>query len=244
MFQLYLPRKIEERKMNLIVLDIDDTLTMSEFQHQLAYVNAMKSFGITSIDENWGTYQHLTDSHILKVNHKRNLSTPFDFAFIDKFEKEMTRNLLALKPVTEVNGAIETIKFLQYDAGYAVAFATGSFLEPALIKLNQAEIPYEENLVVGSNRLFTREEIVTEAIDRAKAHYGVKKFEHIISVGDGLWDWKTAQNLGVHFIGIREKNQTIFQKEGVKVMIKDWKGFDLEFVEKVWEIIPETREKL
>ena len=35
--------------MNLIVFDIDDTLAKSEYQHQLAYVNAMKEFGITEL---------------------------------------------------------------------------------------------------------------------------------------------------------------------------------------------------
>ncbi len=35
--------------MNLIVFDIDDTLTKSEYQHKLAYVNTMKEFGINKM---------------------------------------------------------------------------------------------------------------------------------------------------------------------------------------------------
>ena len=58
--------------MNLIVFDIDDTLTKSEYQHQLAYVNTMKEFGITDINENWREYTHHTDSYILKKNYENN----------------------------------------------------------------------------------------------------------------------------------------------------------------------------
>ena len=219
--------------MNLIVFDIDDTLTKSEFQHQLAYVNTMKEFGITEINQNWKTYQHHTDSYILKENFERNLDGGFEFSFIEGFEKRMTELILDLEPVSEILGAAEIIRSLNANYDYALAFATGSLIKPALEKLNQAEIDYDNKLVVGSNQIFEREGIVSEAIQKAKTFYKVGAFDNIISVGDGLWDLKTARNLDVHFIGVGMKNYQGFKKENIKYHTIDWSNFSLSDAENV-----------
>lgn len=219
--------------MNLIVFDIDDTLTKSENQHQLAYVNTMKAFGITSINKNWSTYLHHTDSYILKENYNNNLDDSFEFSFVDDFEVKMTEQILKLKPVSEIKGAVEIIKKFNDHPDYALAFATGSFLNPAFVKLNQSGIDYHNKLVVGSNKIFDREGIVKEAINRAKEYNNVDSFDRIISVGDGIWDLKTARNLGVYFIGIGLKNYEDFKIEKIKYHIKDWENFSLNDVEKV-----------
>lgn len=117
--------------MNLIVFDIDDTLTKSEYQHQLAYVNTMKEFEITKINQNWKEYKHHTDSYILKENYEKNLSEKFDFSFIESFENRMTELILSLKKVTEINGAKSIIDFFIDNTDYAISFATGSLLKPA-----------------------------------------------------------------------------------------------------------------
>lgn len=213
--------------MNLIVFDIDDTLTKSENQHQLAYVNTMKEFGISKINQNWKEYTHHTDSYILKENYENNLPNIFDFSFIEDFESRMTELILDLPKVSEIKGAKAMIDFLTNETNYAISFATGSLLKPAFEKLNQAGINFEEQLVVGSNGIFEREGIVQESIERAKAFYKVDSFDAIISVGDGIWDLKTAQNLGLHFIGIGMKNYPDFKKENVKIHIEDWTSFSL-----------------
>lgn len=213
--------------MNLIVFDIDDTLTKSEYQHQLAYVSTMKEFGITEINQNWKEYKHHTDSYILKVNYEKNYSEKFHFSFIKRFEKRMTEIMLSLKKVSEIKGAKKILNFLGDETNYAISFATGSLLEPAFIKLNQAGIKYHKELVVGSNEIYEREGIVKKAIAKAKEFHKVKSFDNIISVGDGLWDLKTARNLGVYFIGIGTKNYPDFKNEQIKVHIRDWEEFDL-----------------
>lgn len=222
--------------MKLIVFDIDDTLTKSEYQHQLAYVNTMKELGITNINQNWSEYQHHTDCYILKVNFESNLSEDFGFEFVEKFERRMTEILLTLNTVSEITGAKDIVKKLSDSSDYGIAFATGSFLKPALIKLNQAGIDYDEKLVVGSNACFSREEIVQSAISQAKSYHQVDRFENIISVGDGIWDLNTAKNLGLHFIGIGNKNFNDFIQAGIQYHIEDWKVFSLETMEQEFNI--------
>ncbi|MCJ8288794.1 MAG: HAD hydrolase-like protein [Crocinitomicaceae bacterium] len=217
--------------MNLIVFDIDDTLTKSEDQHQLAFVKTMKEFGISQINENWKEYAHHTDSYILKENYENNFPKPFEFNFIEDFESRMTELILELSPVTEIKGAKTMIDYLANETDYAISFATGSLLKPAFVKLNQAGINYEEQLLVGSNGIFEREGIVQESIEQAKAFYKVDSFNEIISIGDGIWDLKTARNLGIHFIGIGLKNYADFENEKIKLHIENWTEFRLSEAE-------------
>jgi phosphoglycolate phosphatase-like HAD superfamily hydrolase len=219
--------------MNLIVFDIDDTLTKSEYQHQFAFVNTMEEFGITRVNQNWNEYKHHTDSFILKENYERNLSEKFHFSFIENFESRMTKLLLSLKETTEINGAKDMVDYFSGKTDYAICFATGSFLKPALIKLKQSKISYEEKLVVGSNEAYEREVIVKQAIRKAREFHSVESFEHIISIGDGIWDLRTARNLGIHFIGIGMKNYADFKHANIKVHIKDWRAFNLNQTEQI-----------
>ena len=173
---------------------------------------------------------------ILKINYEKNLQKQIAFSFIPAFERLMTKHILSLPKVTEIIGAREMITNLTQHPNYAIAFATGSLQLPALIKLEQANIPFEEDLVLASNQIFEREGIVSKAIEKAKSIYQVSSFEHIIAVGDGVWYLKAAQNLGLHFIGIGMKNWDDFRANKIQVHIKNWKGFDIRTAEKVLEI--------
>ncbi|MCG8575888.1 MAG: HAD family hydrolase [Flavobacteriales bacterium] len=220
----------------LLVFDIDDTLTKSEFQHQTAFVESMKKFGINEINTNWRSYQHYTDSHILKVNYENNLPQEFTFDFIEAFEEEMLQQMEQLRPTVEIPGAVQMLDFITNETDYAVCFATGSILQPAYLKLKQAGFNFNKQLVVGSNGIFERENIVKQAIEQARQVYGQNEFEEIISFGDGIWDLRTAGNIGVHFVGIGDKNLADFEAEGIKHHLTDWKRFDLVDMEKALKI--------
>lgn len=212
--------------MNLIVFDIDDTLTQSASKHQLAYVQAMKAIGITDINQNWKTYKHHTDSYILKENYESNFKDRFDPGMLDDFENRMIEIMNMLEPVQAISGAGNFVDFLRNEKNYALAFATGSLLKPAILKLEQAGIWYTEELVVAANRFYERELIVSEAIEKARQYYGVSDFENIISIGDGIWDMNTAINLNLSFIGVGMKNYADFVQEGIEVHTEDWTHFD------------------
>ena len=225
------------KKENLIVFDIDDTLTKSENQHQEAYVKTMIDFGITEINQDWKSYPNVTDSHILKLNYEANFNKEFELSFIPEFEKRMTERMLALNKTEEIKGASKIVDFFMNETDYAICFATGSLLKPALIKLEQANINFVPDLVEASNTIFTREEIVKSAIEKAKNYFGVATFKNIISVGDGIWDLKTARNLGIHFLGIRDKNLQDFKQNNIKSHITDWTNFDFNKIQTELEII-------
>ncbi len=213
-------------KKNLIVFDIDDTLTKSEKQHQTAYVNAMKHFGMTEINQDWRTYKNVTDSYILKEVFELNFQRAFDLEMIPDFEEKMTAEMLTMQKTEAIPGAGTIVDYFLRETDYAICFATGSLHKPAMLKLEQAGINFIPELVEASNTIYTREDIVRSAMNKAKNYFQVEEFDHVISVGDGIWDLRTAKNLGVHFLGIRDKNLKDFQREGIKSHITDWINFD------------------
>ena len=215
-------------KKNVIVFDIDDTLTKSEEQHQTAYVNAMKHFGMTDINQDWKSYQNVTDSYILKEVFEHNFQKAFDLGMIPDFEEKMTTEMLSMQETVSILGANAIVDFFLKETDYAICFATGSLHKPAMLKLEQAGINFIPELVEASNSIYTREDIVRSAINKAQKYFQVNAFDQIISVGDGIWDLRTARNLGVHFLGIRDKNLEDFKREGIKSHITDWEDFDFD----------------
>ncbi len=173
-------------KNNLIIFDIDDTLTKSETQHHTAYVNTMKNFGITKINQDWKSYKNVTDSYILKENYEANFNQNFEFSLIPEFEKKMLALMLKLPKSKEIKGASTIVNFFMQQTDYAICFATGSLLAPALVKLQQAEINFVPELVEASNSIYSREDIVKSAIKKAQKYFQISDFKNIISVGDGI----------------------------------------------------------
>ena len=224
-------------KKNLIVLDIDDTLTKSEEKHTDSLLFAMNHFGIKQIDTDWRNYKNATDSYIFSVNYENTHQKKFSFDLIPEFESVMTERFLTFPDTPEIKGAQKIVDFFINQTNYAVCFATGSILQPAFLKLQQAKINMIPQVLESSNEIFTRENIVKSAIEKAKQYYNVSDFQHIISFGDGLWDVTTAQNLGVHFVGVNKKNISDFQKMNIKHHINDWTEFDLQETEKKLGII-------
>jgi phosphoglycolate phosphatase-like HAD superfamily hydrolase len=125
-------------------------------------------------------------------------------------------------PIAEIEGAAQAIAWLQQNKNYAVAFATGSLTGPAVLKLTQAGISFIPELLVTANELQTRDEIVLTACRNAAAYYGQLPFRRTISVGDGMWDMKTAIANGLEFVGI---GTTRFANAaGLGLVIDDFTG--------------------
>lgn len=224
------------KKENLIILDIDDTLTQSEDKHTESLLFAMKHFGVVDVDTDWRNYKNATDSYIFKVNYEKTHQKEFSFNLIDEFEQIMTEKFLTYSDTDEVKGASKMVDFMMNQTNFGVCFATGSIHQPALLKLLQANINFVPEVLSSSNCLFTREEIVKASIQKAKEYYEVQNFNNVISFGDGLWDVTTANNLGLHFVGVNTKNVEDFKKQNVQYHINDWMEFSLDKIETIFNI--------
>lgn len=216
-------------KENLLVFDIDGTLLDSENVHQTGFVNALHAIGVEFVNTYWESYTHLTDSFIAKENYEIDVNRGFSKEMLLRFEAEFLK-LIQDCSVTQIAGANSFLQKILQETNYAVCFATGSMLQPALLKLDRAEIEYNQTVLEASNNYFTREEIVNSAIAKAKKYYKVSTFKRVISLGDGIWDVKTAQNLGIEFIGIGTGNREKLAAQGAKHHFVNFEDFDMNLL--------------
>ena len=191
------------KKTKLIVFDIDGTLTDSKMLHYAAYTGAFADLGFSSFNDDFGGYKHYTDSGIFVEAYLNEFAKEPAQAAIDKFADSHLahfKEVLKISRINEIKGARAFIKLLN-DSQWAHCFATGSFVRPARIKLEEAGIDYNAEVLASASEHISRKEIVLSAIAKAKRFYG-QNFEQIIAFGDGIWDLLTARELGLELIAI------------------------------------------
>lgn len=208
-------------KKNLVVFDIDGTLTDSVTQHQAGFVQALQQLGVQEINQDFHAYKHHTDLHIARTIYEAALPARFDTAAVSRFESLLYDHIAAAGSLQEIKGAKQFVTFLEKETDFGVCYATGSMLRPAVFKLQAAGITFDPVQLATSNYREERAAIVQEAIRNARLYYNQSEFEKIIAFGDGIWDLKTAQELGVGFVGIGVKNKTAMEAAGMQ-----WHGND------------------
>jgi phosphoglycolate phosphatase-like HAD superfamily hydrolase len=217
------------KKRSLIVFDIDGTLTDSVIRHQKAFIETLFEIGVSEINSEFKSFKHHTDSFIAKEIYENNQKKAFSQEKMQQFENGLSERI-KLFNFNEIKGAKELVEKLQKETEFGVCYATGSLREPAEHKLNSIGIEFKEWQLVASDKIYERENIVGKAIKNSSENYEVETFERIISVGDGLWDLLTADNLKLEFIGVGEENRELLIQEGAIRVLKDLTEFEIEKV--------------
>lgn len=209
----------------LIIFDIDDTLTQTAEMHQAAFNRALSSIGIQEHEFDLNSFLHHTDSYISKEIYERMSGREFTKELREQFEQSLWTEICQ-QQIQEISGAPSFVTHLYQKAGIPYCFASGALRRTALYKLKQVNIPFDAELVVASDDHFSREAILEEAIVKARKHYKVDSFNKIFSIGDGIWDLRAAQKLGLNFIGIGSKNIKVMQEAGMVNHFNDFSDFD------------------
>ncbi len=212
------------KKNRLIIFDIDGTLADSVMQHQTAFTETLLEIGVNTINSEFKSFKHHTDSFIAKEIYESDQKQPFSKEKFNQFEEVLTKKIIT-QQFKEISGAKELIEKLKKDPNTMFCFATGSLREAAGHKLKSIGVHFENWQLVASDHIYEREKIVEKVINNSCEHYKIKEFESIISVGDGLWDLITANNLDIEFIGVGLKNKQILFENGAKTVYKDLSDF-------------------
>ena len=204
----------------LVVFDIDGTLTDSLKLYHKVVIKCLKDMKIEEVNTDFFSYKYHTDSYTLKVNYENFFNKKYHVKLLDEFENRLFNELQKYPKTIEIKGAKKCVDdLLSY--GFAIAFATGSLPKPAELKLQHCDIWYDKSLIATSKISFAREPFVLQAIENSKSYYKNNKFEHIYSVGDGIWDLETAQKLNLEFIGIGLRNKDKLLEMGCKTYFDD-----------------------
>ena len=111
-------------------------------------------------------------------------------------------------------GAIDLLHQLT-DQGYPCAIATGDWFSSIEQKLTAAQIPWRGYSMATCTDRRARAEIITLAAERAK-----RPVQDAIYVGDGTWDYRATQTLGIPFIGVGQKHARL-KEAGAPITLPD-----------------------
>lgn len=209
-----------QKPKKLVIFDIDGTLTDSVTVYHKVVIDSLNLMGMDNVDTDFFNYKYHTDSYTLKVNYESHFNQSFSKGLLNEFENILFSELGKYPPTIAINGAKNCVRSL-LDKNFAIAFATGSLPKPAVLKLQQCDIWFEERLIATSKISFDRETFVLQAIENAKSYFNVIEFDKIYSVGDGIWDLKTAQRLNLDFIGIGSGQKEILLANGCTTFFND-----------------------
>jgi phosphoglycolate phosphatase-like HAD superfamily hydrolase len=122
---------------------------------------------------------------------------------------------------------------LSQEPDWKVAIASGSWKAAAKLKLRAAGINPEQFPSAFADDGFSREEILKAAIVNAQHQYQLEDFDSVVSIGDGVWDVRTARNLSFPFLGIGVGDGADrLRQEGAEQVLKDLA--DYQEVLRVW----------
>ena len=219
--------------MNLAIFDIDGTLTNTNSVDNECFVKAFaEALAITEIDTNWAAYPHTTDSgitqHIFEEKFGRNPEETevgkFKAYFVKMLREQYQSNSSSFAEIAGASAALNTLK---RDSDWAVAIATGCWRESALLKLKAAKIDADGIPAAYAEDGLSREDILRAAVSQSLEQYRVSRFGKIVSIGDGVWDVRTARRLNFAFLGVGVgESATRLRQAGARQVIEDFSDYD------------------
>lgn len=115
-------------------------------------------------------------------------------------------------PATE--GAVALLRELKAK-GLRVAIATGDWRDSITYKLRAAGIPFEDIPIVTSSEHYSRADIIRAAVAEAGG-----SLDEAVYIGDGLWDLRACERLGIPFIGVGHRKDRL-REAGARHVLDD-----------------------
>jgi beta-phosphoglucomutase-like phosphatase (HAD superfamily) len=213
--------------MTFLIFDIDGTLTNTMAVEDKCFFKAFElTFGLDISDQDWADFQNVTDWGITEEIMERNFNrqpSPIEYnslmdTFTNLLKAEMSKDKTQF---SEVPGASDFLALLSSEPEFAIGFATGSWSHSASIKLQTIGIQADQFAFSNSDHHKSREDITRHAISQLQEQTG-RSPKQIIYFGDGIWDFKTCQNLEIPFIGIDVNGNGKLVSLGAEVVFRDY----------------------
>ena len=210
--------------MKLLIFDIDGTIIDSVKTDDKCFILTFKElFQIDLTHVDWNDITNVTDTGLtIEI---------FERWFNRKPEKEEVENVKSyfknlLKNHTphfiEIEKSLSFIELASMQSEFEIGFATGGWKETAELKCNSVGLNLNNYIFKSSNDHYNRGKIIEFVIEEALVKHDLKKFESITYFGDGVWDFKTTQAIGIDFIGVDYTNNGKLKDLGVKKILKNF----------------------
>jgi phosphoglycolate phosphatase-like HAD superfamily hydrolase len=226
----------------LIIFDIDGTLLYSNKVDSECFAQTYETqFGKPFPSIDWRKYPHVTDHTIFNTVIEQHFGRSATQEDIQKQQHHFVALLKqkrgeAPQDFKEVPGAISAVDRLLENEDYVVGIATGGWMKPAVLKLNHLGFPLEQCYASFADNKFTREDILSESIDKARTvHTDIQK---IVYVGDAIWDVHTTRNMQLNFIGVRLRgDHDVLKAEGAGTVLQNYIDYNF-FLESIQTASP------
>jgi phosphoglycolate phosphatase-like HAD superfamily hydrolase len=201
--------------MNLVMLDIDGTLTQSyEYDQEIFGLAIAEVIGCPPVNADLNAYIDKTSTGVTREAIRRITGmspTPDQIAEVKcnvlmRLEKMYQQSP---KAFNEVPGATLFLERLRNLAGVGIVVATGCWASEAIFKLRASGLNTAGIPMATSDDDGNRKRILQIAVEKAQAFYTCPGFERVVYLGDGPWDLQEAQALGDRFIGIGPRLQAL-----------------------------------
>lgn len=199
-------QSVSQLPLRLAIFDIDGTLTATNDVDDECFFRAVsETLGVDCGAVDWSDMPHVTDSAIARslwTRERGGEPTQRDIQALQRRFLTMLRAELARAPnrFAAIDGAVAIFRHLR-SVGWDTAIATGGWGASAAIKLSAAGLMTTSVPLACADDAESREDIVRLAWRKAEAAAG-RRFERVVSVGDGPWDVRTARSLGLPFVGV------------------------------------------
>jgi phosphoglycolate phosphatase-like HAD superfamily hydrolase len=193
--------------MQLIMFDLDGTLADTMQADEECFVGALFDvFGFENVNTDWSAYRDATDSGVLLELFTGRLNRGPRPDEIKQFQSRFVALLNEAFENSTRFGPIPGTKLLLKELAtrkhFGTALATGGWKISAQWKLEKAGLDFLFGAAAFADDDYSREGIMSCAMQRALEPYGQTRFDAVIYIGDAIWDVRAARNLGYHFIGI------------------------------------------
>ena len=226
--------------MKLIIFDIDGTLVFSEGRDSRTFAETFhRHFGVPLPSLNWHDYPHMTDTTILQEAIRQQFQRDVQQDEFHAFQEAYTHGLAEKRAAQPhhyrlVPGAKAILAFLEEKPDVAIGIATGGWRAPQSLKLDHVALNHHHWFFHGADGHVQRESILQAAIDEALLHHA--HFDHIVYIGDALWDVHTTRNMNLPFVGIRWRDDRhVLENVGAKRVLQDFRDQDA-----FWEAVLEA----
>ena len=221
----------KKKVMKLVLFDIDGTLSDTTAVDDKCFIAAFRDcFDIDIHGQDWSTINNVTDwgitEELFALHKKRSISAK-EFQAMKathcRYIKEESQK--DIDQYGEIPGASSFFYTLSERSDIGIGLATGAWRDSAQTKLECIGIQPDQFAFSNSDHHKSREAITENVIFQILKQQTYSP-ESIYYFGDGLWDYKTCKNLGIHFIGVDRHRNGRLQKAGAEHIIQDYKNVE------------------
>jgi phosphoglycolate phosphatase-like HAD superfamily hydrolase len=207
--------------MNLVMLDIDGTLTQSyEYDREIFSLAIAEVIGCAPVEADLTGYVDKTSIGVTHEAIQRITGRSPTAEEINEVERRVLWRLEKMHQefpgrFREVPGASLFMSRLRRIKNVRIAIATGCWLSEALYKLDASGLNVAGIPLATSNDDRSRKRIMEMAAEKAQDFYTCSMFEQIVYLGDGVWEMEFSRSLGYGFIGIGPRVQELKDTEAI-----------------------------